>query len=83
MKRPNIQLVHWTLLQVKKLLVETQNMFGLFKKKTEIEKLQAEYERLLKKSFELSTVNRAESDKIATKADEIGRRIDAMERAKA
>ncbi len=53
-------------------------MFGLFKKKTEKEKLQAEYQRLLQKSFELSTVNRAESDKIAAQADEIGRRIETM-----
>lgn len=53
-------------------------MFGLFKKKTEQEKLQAEYEALLKKSFELSTVNRAESDKIAAQADALGKRIDGM-----
>ncbi len=53
-------------------------MFGLFKKKTEKEKLQAEYEKLLKKSFELSTVNRAESDKIAAQADELGRKIEGM-----
>lgn len=53
-------------------------MFGRFKKKTEKEKLQAEYEKLLKKSFELSTVNRAESDKIAAQADELGRKIEGM-----
>jgi hypothetical protein len=54
-------------------------MFGLFKKKTEKEKLQAEYEKLLKKSYDLSTVNRAESDKVAAQADELARRIDGMD----
>jgi hypothetical protein len=54
-------------------------MFGLFKKKTEKEKLQEEYKKLLKKSFDLSTVNRAESDKIAAQADELGRRIEKMD----
>lgn len=54
-------------------------MFGLFKKKTEKEKLQAEYKKLLNKSFELSTVNRAESDKIAAQADELGRKIEGMD----
>ncbi len=53
-------------------------MFGLFKRKSEKDKLQDEYERLLKKSFELSTVNRAESDKMAARADAIGKKIDAM-----
>jgi len=53
-------------------------MFGLFKKKTEKEKLQAEYEKLLKRSFELSKVNRTESDKIAAQADEIVRTIERM-----
>ena len=37
-------------------------MFGLFKKKTEKEKLQEKYEKLLKESFELSTKNRRASD---------------------
>jgi hypothetical protein len=53
-------------------------MFGLFKKKTEKEKLQAEYEKLLKKSYDLSTVNRAESDKVAAKADELAKKIEGM-----
>lgn len=53
-------------------------MFGLFKKKTEKEKLQDQYQKLLKESHRLSTVNRAESDKKAAEADEIGKRLDKM-----
>jgi hypothetical protein len=59
-------------------LSKHKEMFGLFKKKTEKEKLQAEYEKLLKKSYDLSTVNRTESDKIAAQADELARKIEGM-----
>jgi hypothetical protein len=54
-------------------------MFGLFKKKSEKEKLQEEYSKLLKESHRLSTINRAESDKMAAKADELGKKIEAMD----
>jgi hypothetical protein len=54
-------------------------MFGLFKKKTEKEKLQEEYTKLLKKSHALSTTNRAESDKVAAQADELARKIEKMD----
>lgn len=54
------------------------DMLGIFKKKTEKEKLQAAYEKLLKKSYELSTINRAESDKVAAQADELARKIESM-----
>lgn len=50
-------------------------MLGLFKKKTEKEKLQIEYAKLLKESYQLSTVDRAKSDKIAAKAEEIAKKI--------
>ena len=53
-------------------------MFGLFKKKTEKEKLQDEYTKLLKKSHALSTVNRAESDKVAAEADAVAKKMDAL-----
>ncbi len=53
-------------------------MFGLFNKKSEKEKLQDQYSKLLKESHRLSTVNRAESDKIAAEADAIARKIEAM-----
>jgi len=53
-------------------------MFGIFKQKSEKEKLQAQYEKLLKKSHELSTTNRAESDKVAAQAEEIAQKIEKL-----
>ncbi len=53
-------------------------MFGLFKKKTEKEKLQKEYEKLQKEAYRLSTINRTESDKMTARADEIAKRMDAL-----
>lgn len=54
-------------------------MFGLFKKKTEKEKLQAQYEKLMKEAHRLSTTNRAESDKTAALADEVAKKIEALD----
>lgn len=59
-------------------LTKPINMFGLFKKKSEKEKLQEQYSKLLKESHRLSTVNRAESDKKAAEADAIAKLIDSM-----
>jgi len=59
-------------------LVRRFKMFGLFKKKSEKEKLQKKYERLLKESYELSKTNRKESDKKAYEADLIAKEIDAL-----
>jgi hypothetical protein len=53
-------------------------MFGLFKKKSEKEKLEDEYTKLLKETHRLSTINRAESDKKAAEADAVAKLIDAM-----
>ena len=55
-------------------------MFGLFKKKSEKEKLQKKYKRLLKESYELSKTNRKESDKKAYEADLIAKEIRSEER---
>ncbi len=55
-------------------------MFGLFKKKTEAEKLQEKYEALLKRSFELSTSNRAESDKLRAEAEAVADQLEALEK---
>lgn len=54
-------------------------MFGLFKKKTEKEKLLAQHKRLLKESYELSTQNRSKSDDKAAEADRIMKQIEALE----
>jgi hypothetical protein len=53
-------------------------MFGLFKKKTELEKLQIKYKTLLKEAFELSKTNRSKSDQKTYEADEIAKRIEVL-----
>jgi len=53
-------------------------MFGLFKKTTELEKLQKQYEKLMADWHRLSTTNRAESDKKYQEAEEVLKKIDAL-----
>lgn len=53
-------------------------MFGLFKKKTEIEKLQEKFSKLMQESHKLSTTNRSESDKKYAEADEIAKQIETL-----
>jgi len=51
-------------------------MFGLFKKKTQLELLQKKYENLMKESFTLSKSNRSASDKKVVEAEEIMKKIE-------
>ena len=53
-------------------------MFGLFKKKTELEQLQKQYEKLMKRWYEVSTVNRSKSDSIYEEAEEILNKMEAL-----
>ncbi|MDB4751207.1 Lacal_2735 family protein [Flavobacteriaceae bacterium] len=53
-------------------------MFGLFKKKTELEKLQIKYKTLLKEAFELSKTNRSKSDQKTYEAEEIAKKIETI-----
>lgn len=53
-------------------------MFGLFKKKTEVEKLQEQYEKLIKEAHKLSTVDRKASDLKAYDADQILKKIEEI-----
>ncbi len=53
-------------------------MFGLFKKKSEIDVLQKKYEKLMSQWHELSSINRAESDKKYAEAEEILKKIDVL-----
>ena len=46
-------------------------MFRLFKKKSEIEKLQMKYKQLSQRSFELSRINRKEGDRVFAEAQDI------------
>jgi len=53
-------------------------MFGLFKKKSEKEKLQDQYEKLLKEAHNLSTTNRKMSDQKTFKADEVMKQLEKL-----
>jgi hypothetical protein len=61
-------------------LEEKETMFGLFKKKSEKEKLQEQYKKLLKESFDLSKSNRTASDAKQAEADVILKKIEALEK---
>lgn len=53
-------------------------MFGLFKKKSELEQLQERYEKLQKEAFDLSKTNRKASDAKTAQADEVAKKIEAL-----
>ncbi|WP_405414542.1 Lacal_2735 family protein [Maribacter sp. Asnod1-A12] len=53
-------------------------MFGIFKKKSEKDKLRNQYEKLLKEAHGLSTTNRKMSDQKAFEADEIMKKIEKL-----
>ena len=54
-------------------------MFGLFKKKSKKERLQKEYEKLLKQSYDLSKTNRKESDIKAYEADLVAKEMQGLD----
>jgi hypothetical protein len=53
-------------------------MFGLFKKKSELEKLQLHYEQLMKEAYELSHTNRAQSDSKYAEAEKVSIHIQQL-----
>ena len=53
-------------------------MFGLFKKKSKKEVLQAEYEKLMKEAHDLSTTNRKLSDQKAFEANEVMNQLEKL-----
>ena len=55
-------------------------MFGLFKKKTEREKLLEIYKKKKEEAFNLSKINRTESDKLEQEAYEISKKIDLLDK---
>lgn len=61
-------------------LLETKNkmMFGLFKKKSEADKLKESYEKLMKEAFNLSKIDRSASDAKYAEADQIMKQIEAI-----
>jgi hypothetical protein len=54
-------------------------MFGLFKRKSELEVLQQKYEKLLAEAYKLSSINRSESDKKVGEADLILKQIESLQ----
>ena len=56
-------------------------MFGLFKSKSPLEKLQAQHAQLLKEAFELSKTNRKASDLKTAEAEEVAKKIEALQKA--
>jgi len=54
-------------------------MFGLFKKKSEVEKLQELYKKLMEEAFKLQSINRSDSDQKYQDADMVLKKIEALE----
>ncbi|PWL33129.1 MAG: hypothetical protein DCO96_01900 [Fluviicola sp. XM-24bin1] len=54
-------------------------MLGLFKKKSEKEKLNEKYMKLLEESKRMSTSNRTEADRIMAEAEKVLDKIKAIE----
>ena len=54
-------------------------MFGLFKKKSEVEKLHEEYKKIMQEAFKLQSINRSESDHKYLEADTILNKIKLLE----
>lgn len=52
---------------------------GLFRRKSEKEKLQAKYKELVDEAYKLSHTNRRNSDLKTAEAEEVLKQIDALE----
>lgn len=55
-----------------------KDMFGLFKGKSEEEKLRQKFDLLMKEAFELSHIDRKNADLKYAEADEIGRKLEQI-----
>jgi DnaJ-domain-containing protein 1 len=53
-------------------------MFGLFKKKSEKEKLEEQYKKLLSEAHQLSHTNRKASDEKLAEAEEVVKKIQSL-----
>jgi hypothetical protein len=53
-------------------------MFGIFKKKSELDRLEKDYKKLLEESFKLSTSNRSASDAKQHDAQQVLDKIEAI-----
>jgi len=55
-------------------------MFGLFKKKTEEDKLQDKYKELMEEAYKLQSINRSDSDQKYLEADAVLKEIEALQK---
>ena len=58
-------------------------MFGIFKKKSEVEKLQDQYKKKMKEGYDLQSIDRSASDQKYVEANEILQKIDALQKHEA
>jgi len=54
-------------------------MFGIFKKKSDIDKLQDSYKKLMEEAYKLQSINRSDSDKKYQDADNVLKKIEALQ----
>ena len=55
-------------------------MFGLFKKKSEADKLQDKYKKLMEEGYKLQSISRSDSDQKYLEADLILKKIEALKK---
>ena len=55
-----------------------KTMFGIFKKKSEADKLQDKYKKVMEEAYKLQSINRTDSDSKYKEADDILKKIDAL-----
>ncbi len=55
-------------------------MLGIFKKKSEVDKLRKKHTKLLSEAYKLSHINRKESDAKYAEADKIASEIEKLEK---
>lgn len=59
-------------------VLKIKYMFGLFKKKSEKQTLEAAYQKLTKESFDLSKTNRKASDQKAYEAEQVMKKLESL-----
>jgi len=55
-------------------------MFGIFKKKSEVEKLEDLYKKKMKEGYDLQSIDRSASDQKYVEADQILKKIESLEK---
>ena len=55
-------------------------MFGIFKKKSDIEKLDNLYKKKMKEGYDLQSIDRSSSDQKYVEADQILKKIESLDK---